>query len=154
MHTDDNYELVWARLLKLHDEFALGEPTMSQKMNSKETSLSSTSTELWYGNDLPYLIVQIHTTHMWWVYLQCHEYFFTSKFERKGFNMKLGVVCPVGVSVCPVGVSVCGVVCPSACWDTQSMPVKILPAATSLQTVMMISTNEKSLQVKMSLSNL
>ena len=31
MRTDDNYELFWARLLKLHDEFAVGEPTMPQK---------------------------------------------------------------------------------------------------------------------------
>ena len=31
MRTDDNYELFWARLLKLHDEFAVGEPTMPRK---------------------------------------------------------------------------------------------------------------------------
>ena len=31
MRTDDNYELLWARLLKLHDEFAVGEPTMPRK---------------------------------------------------------------------------------------------------------------------------
>ena len=31
MRTDDNYELFWARLLKLHDEFAVGETTMPRK---------------------------------------------------------------------------------------------------------------------------
>ena len=31
MCIDDNYELFWARLLKHHDGFAVGEPTMPQK---------------------------------------------------------------------------------------------------------------------------
>ena len=31
MRTDENYELFWARILKLHDEFAVGEPIMPRK---------------------------------------------------------------------------------------------------------------------------
>ena len=80
MHTDENYELFWARILKLRDEFAVDEPTMPQKRK-----MSARYEDGITPSDFP-SCPKTHHRQIYYETLDLISSFILQRFDQSGFR--------------------------------------------------------------------